>query len=166
MAEDELRQRIVLARRIHAATNSYIPSHEDIVRHARMIAEDLDRLWGTGWWDASSGVCVERIHQRYYPRGGPVYAPRDIHEATEIAHRKEYLAALESLHYAKTHYRCLGHVFRIREELMEAVRRNQAIRACRGFKEELMQVAWHPNRVGRILETYGWEALDNLLGVE
>lgn len=131
-----------------------------------MFAIETTNTVGYNWWIVPAWVFTDRIHRRYYPRGGPVYSPRDIDEATEIAHRKEYLTALEGLHYALAYCRCLGHVFRIREELMEAVRRNQAIRACRGFKEELMQVAWHPNRVGRILETYGWEALDNLLGVE
>jgi hypothetical protein len=55
----------------------------------------------------------------------------------------------------------------IREELIERTNRFRAIQTCRyGFKEELMMKAWHPDRVGKFLETYGWEAFDNLLGVE
>lgn len=55
----------------------------------------------------------------------------------------------------------------IREELVERTNRFRAIQTCRyGFKEELMMAAWHPRRLERILETYGWEAYDNLLGVE
>ena len=34
------------------------------------------------------------------------------------------------------------------------------------LKEELMMNVWHPQRVEKFLETYGWEAYDNLLGVE
>ena len=55
----------------------------------------------------------------------------------------------------------------IRDELLVKTTRLRAIQACRyGFKEELMMAAWHPRRLERILETYGWEAYDNLLGVE
>lgn len=62
--------------------------------------------------------------------------------------------------------RHMDRVDMIREELLFKTHRNRVIQNCLAIKEELMMAAWHPRRVGRILETYGWEALDNLLGVE
>jgi hypothetical protein len=42
----------------------------------------------------------------------------------------------------------------------------RAICKCKTIKEELMAETWHPRRVERILETYGWDAYNNLLGEE
>ncbi len=47
-----------------------------------------------------------------------------------------------------------------------AARRWRAIHNCRAIKEDLMAAAWHPRRVEHILETYGWDAYNNLLGEE
>jgi hypothetical protein len=54
----------------------------------------------------------------------------------------------------------------IRDELAVATHKFRTIQNCRIIKEELMMNVWHPRRVEHILETYGWEVLDNLLGVE
>ena len=63
--------------------------------------------------------------------------------------------------------RHMDRVDTIREELVLRAQRNRVIQDCRmGYKEELMMNVWHPRRVERILTLYGWEALDNLLGVE
>ena len=52
-----------------------------------------------------------------------------------------------------------------REELAVATQRFRAIQNCHLIKEELMMNVWHPRRVEHILETYGWEAYENLIGV-
>jgi hypothetical protein len=54
----------------------------------------------------------------------------------------------------------------IRDELAVATHKFRTIQNCQIIKEELMMNVWHPRRVEYILETYGWEVLDNLLGVE
>lgn len=55
----------------------------------------------------------------------------------------------------------------VRDELIEKADKFRAIRNCRdGFKEELMMAVWHPRKVQRILETYGWDVLENLMGVD
>lgn len=51
-------------------------------------------------------------------------------------------------------------------EFLSVYPRWRAVLNCKAVKEELMAAAWHPRRVDHILETYGWEAYDNLLGVE
>lgn len=54
----------------------------------------------------------------------------------------------------------------IREELLQKTDRLRAVQTCWLIKEELMMKVWHPRRVEHILETYGWEAYEKLLGVE
>lgn len=53
-----------------------------------------------------------------------------------------------------------------RAELEIAARRSRCVQNCKVIKEELMAAAWHPRRVEHILDTYGWEAYENLLGEE
>jgi hypothetical protein len=53
----------------------------------------------------------------------------------------------------------------IRGELKVAARRLRAIYNCKTIKEDLMAAVWHPRRVEHILENYGWDAYENLLGV-
>ena len=48
----------------------------------------------------------------------------------------------------------------IQAEFVRSVHRTKLL------KEQLMMSVWHPQRVEKFLETYGWEAYDNLLGVE
>ena len=54
----------------------------------------------------------------------------------------------------------------IKEELLDVAHKFRTIATCKHIKEELMMAAWHPRRVERILDLYGWEAYENLLGVE
>lgn len=85
-------------------------------------------------------------------------------EVCEGRARKDMQAALELI---PTLIRHMDRVDTIREELVARAQRNRVIQDCRmGYKEELMMNVWHPRRVERILNLYGWEALDNLLGVE
>ena len=109
------------------------------------------------------------------PRGAQLVLPGFIYRnwgggldvSEEIADRQQRRDRVHAIYLASILRRHQTRVDTIREELIERTNRFRAIQAGRyGFKEELMQVAWHPSRVGRILETYGWEALDNLLGVE
>jgi hypothetical protein len=84
-------------------------------------------------------------------------------EVREGRERKDKRCALELI---PTLVRHMDRVDAIREELLVRSRRNRAVQDCLAIKEELMAAAWHPRRVGRVLDLYGWEALDNLLGVE
>ncbi len=43
-------------------------------------------------------------------------------------------------------------------ERWDELKRSQA--RCSITKEELMATVWHPRRVERLLETYGWDALE------
>jgi hypothetical protein len=87
--------------------------------------------------------------------------------ASEIAAGKASKEYREAVDLAFTLHRHRQRVDAIRDELTLKTTRLRAIQACRyGFKEELMMKVWHPDRVGKFLETYGWEAFDNLLGVE
>lgn len=87
--------------------------------------------------------------------------------ASEIAAGKASKEYRESSDLAFTLHRHRQRVDAIRDELTLKTTRLRAIQSCRyGFKEELMMKVWHPDRVGKFLETYGWEAFDNLLGVE
>lgn len=54
----------------------------------------------------------------------------------------------------------------IRDEMAVVAHKFRTIHDCKAIKEELMMKVWHPRRVEHILETYGWEAYENLLGEE
>jgi hypothetical protein len=111
------------------------------------------------------------------PRGGEPARPgfdfRDwlhlysLPVSEQIAERQQRRDRVHAIYLASTLRRHQTRVNTLREELIERTNRFRAIQTCRhGFKEELMMKAWHPDRVGKFLETYGWEAFDNLLGVE
>ena len=90
--------------------------------------------------------------------------PKFDEEVRRGRERKETQSAMELIPTLNRH---LDRVDTIREELVARAQRNRVIQDCRmGYKEELMMNVWHPRRVERILTLYGWEALDNLLGVE
>jgi hypothetical protein len=109
------------------------------------------------------------------PRGPDLILPGFIYRnwggylnvSEEIADRQQRRDRVHAIYLASTLRRHQTRVNTLREELIERTNRFRAIQTCRyGFKEELMMKAWHPDRVGKFLETYGWEAFDNLLGVE
>lgn len=85
----------------------------------------------------------------------------------EIAERKADKLSRKAESLAFNLLRHQRRVDMIRDEMLIKTTRLRAIQNCRnGFKEELMMKVWHPDRVEKFLETYGWEAFDNLLGVE
>jgi len=53
-----------------------------------------------------------------------------------------------------------------RVELEVAARQSRGVQNCKAIKEELMAAVWHPRRVEHILDKYGWDAYENLLGEE
>jgi hypothetical protein len=53
-----------------------------------------------------------------------------------------------------------------RAELKVAARQSRGVQNCKVIKEELMAAVWHPRRVEHILDNYGWDAYNNLLGEE
>lgn len=59
-------------------------------------------------------------------------------------------------HYVDEMDRHFERNFKIQDELLETVRGLETVRKCRAIKEELMMRVWHPSRVERLLETYGW----------
>jgi hypothetical protein len=97
-------------------------------------------------------------------------------DTTKLEHRIDIRASVEGLKSAKYNRRVyrdgiflLRQVDRtniIKDELLNTVSKFNIIRNCKTIKEELMANVWHPRRVEKILETYGWEVYDNLLGVE
>jgi hypothetical protein len=53
----------------------------------------------------------------------------------------------------------------IQEDLHSAHHRMQTILACHRIKEELYMDVYHPRRIEKLLETGGWEALENFAGL-
>jgi hypothetical protein len=157
------------AQEVHLALRGYTPPMTEVFPLARHFAtRAYIRLYANDDMVpyvvlADNGMMEWHVLNR---RGQIVY-PEDICVPEEVARRKKRWTETEALRLAFTLARHAQRLEVIREELMVRVHRHQTIQACRyGFKEELMQVVWHPRRVGRILETYGWDVLDNLLGVE
>ena len=150
--------------KILRAVRFYEPPMNEVMERAKRI-RIVDEEW---WWNESAPALEYRVYEHFdIPRrdGRRYYPPICVEE--EIRKRTQTKLRYEAHRLAMRLYRHRRRVNTIRDELMLKVHRRTAIQTCRhGFKEELMQVAWHPDRVGRILETYGWDVLDNLLGVE
>lgn len=62
--------------------------------------------------------------------------------------------------------RYLVRMEKIKDELLKTASKFATIRNCKTIKEDLMKTVWHPRRLETFVEKYGWEAFDNLLGVE
>jgi hypothetical protein len=152
---------------VDRAIEAYDPPLAAIFPLARMYMPDMRG----GFWELPIEFWPWRFrypgHWVDLDRQGRILYDKDVRVEDEIKIGKQRKNEATAYNLAETLRRHQRRLDIVREELMVQVHRFRAIQACRyGFKEELMQVAWHPSRVGRILETYGWEALDNLLGVE
>lgn len=146
---------------VRLMVQDYQPPLHTVFAQAREIAKTV-HLSGLRWMDFLA-------FEAWIPIGigRRITYLQDVCIADEVARRRQLKTEMEAMRLSIDIRRHTQRVDIFREELMLRAHRLRAIQACRyGFKEELMQVVWHPDRVGRILETYGWEVLDNLLGVE
>jgi hypothetical protein len=66
--------------------------------------------------------------------------------------------------HAPSFFRTTERTSLIRDELAVVSRKWRAIHNCKVIKEELMAAVWHPRRVEHILDNYGWDAYNNLIG--
>lgn len=154
-------------KKVAITVERYTP-HPATVFHAALdILKAFPRA-RTSNWDA-----------RYWPlfvhTGGPFFTftsrgrliapppPEFDKEVREGRERKDMESAWDLL---QTLVRHMKRVDTIREELVARAQRNRVVQECLAIKEELMMNVWHPRRVEKILDLYGWDALDNLLGVE
>lgn len=162
---------------VSRVVRAYVPTHSEIFARAlRFLKEEPDmiaRLSQSIWSLRDDNDEVRDYRHRILMRvmmWGPFgdftdYGPVDIPEEI-VAGRKEKLSS-RGMQFATTLYRHMARLDIVRDELRLRAQRNRAVQDCRlVWKEEFMMKAWHPDRVGKFLETYGWEAFDNLLGVE
>lgn len=159
--EDYMRQHSqeTVRRKIEYAVQTYTPPQDIVFSRARTLASYLKNLQIPIWWDVEDG-----FHLIYSRRIQLFMTEMEI--AAEIAERKVEKEKQQADRLAHTLLRHYHRVNTIREELTTKTNRLRAIQNCRAIKEELMANVWHPRRVEKFLETYGWEAYDNLLGVE
>jgi len=165
---------------IKRAIQDYDPPPHAVFSQARLLASDSRFLTFFGrrfealerarlllpLWDEDEQGPYHLAIGAPHPRRYPSYLT-DSEIASEIASGKASKEFREASDLAFTLHRHRQRVDAIRDELTVKTNRLRAIQTCRyGFKEELMMKVWHPDRVGKFLETYGWEAFDNLLGVE
>ena len=95
-----------------------------------------------------------------------VLGKRTIHVKRSIESFKTQMDKDALRQWAPSFFRTTERTARFRDELLGVYPRWRAVLNCKAIKEELMMEAWHPRRVEHILTTYGWEAYDNLLGLE
>jgi len=147
---------------IDEAVEAYEPAPNAVFVQARALCSDpYISTWNVNellplHWDGRWELMTSR-------RVRVFVSPLEI--AAEIAERNH---AKEQQYVWRLAHTLLCHrarANRIRDELLAKTTRFRAIYACRhGFKEELMMAVWHPRRVEKFLNTYGWEAYENLLG--
>jgi hypothetical protein len=164
----ELRWRRSYERAV-AEVRQYDPPPEVVFRRAVSLLKDpiiphLGQLRQGHWFLGEMGGEYHEIWWAAYNNRGSA----DEREVDIVVTRgKDRKLAAQALGVALDLARHTDRVNAIRDELTLKTNRFRAIQLCRyGFKEELMMKVWHPDRVGKFLETYGWEAFDNLLGVE
>lgn len=160
---------------IKRAVQLYDPPPQAVFSQARALASDVRFLTFFGRrFEAleRARLLLPLWDEEFHFPGAPLprrhpYYLTDSEIASEIASGKASKDYREAADLAFILHRHRQRVDIIRDELTLKTTRLRAIQACRyGFKEELMMKVWHPDRVGTFLETYGWEAFDNLLGVE
>ncbi len=152
---------------IDRAVEAYTPPGDVTFAKARVLSSNPYFV------EMSRDIVLPHDWNRYHMRYMLMSSSRvrlfrtDMDIAAEIAEQKQEkdvgavnrLARVLLCHQAR--------VNAMRHELLVKTTRLRAIQNCRnGFKEELMMAVWHPRRVEKLIETYGWEAYDNLLGVE
>ena len=153
---------------------TYVPTHSEIFARAMtFLAEDPDmiaRMSQSTWIlrdDDDNAVHDQRHYIIWHVMRSPFGDDEPLDIPAEIAARREAKLYRRGLQFAADLYRHMARLDIVRQELLLRAQRNRAVQDCRlVWKEELMMKAWHPDRVGKFLETYGWEAFDNLLGVE
>ena len=107
---------------------------------------------------------INQYHLMYSKRWR--FSMSDMEIAAEIAEQKSQKREAQALQLAWKLSRYQSRINAFREELLQKTARLRTIQDCLLVKEELMMNVWHPRRMEHILETYGWEAYENLLGVE
>lgn len=162
---------------VSRVVRAYVPTHSEIFARAlRFLKEDPDmiaRMSQSTWILRDDNDDVRDYRHRMLWRAmawGPFgglddFGPIDI--PAEIESGRKLKLYNRGMQLAATLYRHMARLDTVRDELLLRAQRNRAVQDCRlVWKEEFMMKAWHPDRVGKFLETYGWDAFDNLLGVE
>jgi len=151
---------------IDQVVREWEPSPNEVFAGAKALADMpmFQPLWGRFeggprmflYLDGYRLMCSKRIQ----------LSMTSLEVAAEIAEGKSWKLESQVLELARTLARHHSRVCAIQEELLEKTARLRTIQNCLLIKEELMMNVWHPRRMQHILETYGWEAYENLLGVE
>ena len=152
--------------RIHQVVREWEPCPNDVFAKAKALAEtptfrplwhpDDDRM--IPFMHNYLLMCSKRIHM--------FSSITSLEAAAEIAEGKSRKLGARVVELAYTLARHYSRVCAIQKELLVKTTRLRTIQNCRLIKEELMMNVWHPRRMEHILETYGWEVYENLLGVE
>ena len=151
---------------IEQVVREWEPSPNEVFAKARALLEDPMFL---PLWDRFLGIERMLIYQHHYRLicSNRIRLPiTSLEVAAEIAEEKSWKLESQVRQLAQALVRHQSRLVPIREELLQQTTRLRAIQNCRLIKEDLMMNVWHPRRVEHIVETYGWEAYENLLGVE
>lgn len=127
----------------------------------RMITSDV---WNPLLFSMGHGNWIGKYREFYIYKDSVLQEKIDV--AKTIQAIREHKDSELRHQHLRNFMRSAGRLNAFRAELAVATHKFRTIQNCRIIKEELMMNVWHPRRVEHILETYGWEVLDNLLGVE
>ncbi len=150
---------------IDKVVREWQPSPNDIFANARSLAENPTyRPILYRFMDEDQAFMFINRHRMMYSRM-PRFSMNSLEVASAITEQTSWKRESETLKLASTLSRHQARISAIREELLEKTIRLRAIQNCLRIKEELMMNLWHPRRVAYVLETYGWDVYDNLLGI-
>ena len=155
-------------KRIDQIVREWEPSPNEVFAKARSLV--LTPSFRPQWYRFADDDRVISFMHNYRP----MFAKRihlfssitSLEAAAEIAEEKSWKLESRALQLVSTIARHQSRLDTLRKELLVKTTRLRVIQNCLLIKEELMTNVWHPRRVSHILETYGWEVYENLLGVE
>jgi hypothetical protein len=134
------------------------------------LLERVDERWGRGRviWGGPLGT-DEQMAEFYYARDID-YVYDSFSQRIEVDKSIKKLQHAMDVEFVRDHapsfFRTTERNALIRGELAVAYKKWRAVHDCKAIKEELMAAVWHPRRVEHILDNYGWDAYNNLLGEE
>lgn len=149
---------------VERVVREWEPCPNVVFAKARTLLKDIPRRYVMDIADERVFEFLDRYRLVTSKRCRVFLTELDI--AAEIAEEKCWKQEAQAHRVLHTLCRHSWRVNAIREELLDKTHRLRTIQNCLLVKEELMMNVWHPRRMEQFLETYGWKAYENLLGVE
>jgi len=150
----------------------YVPCPSAFIKRLRDLQESVlrdfflasqeNRLWMPDWTPPSE----KEAWLRDFIWDIDIFGtPQKVNVEKTIAHQKRQADNAYIRLHSTSFYRTTGRTAYLRDELFAGAEKMRTVRRCHQIKEELCANVYHPRRIEKLLETGGWEVLDNFAGL-